>query len=153
MALNAFGVVVVWVVTGAGFVVTAGGAGGVAGLAGAGLGVTGVLGTVTVRVRTVVVRLGTVTVCVITRVVVVLVVDTTLVNRGASPLDTDTGSAESPMCWFTSRLDAHATPAVMPRPSSAASAQSRVPRFMRSTVAAGWLSHRKAAMDRSCPWS
>jgi hypothetical protein len=127
---------------------------------GAGVVVTDALGTVTVRVTTgggVVVVRETVTVLVTTVADVlrplVLDVDTVVVLRGPRLSATDSGSEDSPIRWLTRWLAAHVTPAVSASPTSAASAQSTVPRFILVTLVAGRLSDRKAPVGRNRPHS
>ena len=125
---------------------------------GAGVVVTDALGTVTVRVITgagVVVVRETVTVLVTTGADVlgrlVLDVDAVVVLRGPRLSATDSGSEDRPMRWLTRWLAAHVTPAVSASPTSAASAQSTVPRFTLVTLVAGRLSDRKAPVGRNRP--
>jgi len=102
-------VVVVWAMTGVVVVTT--GAGGVEDVcAEVRVAVVVAWGGVTACWCLRVVRVGAevVTVRVITRVVVVRVVlvETATLSFGARPLATETGSAESPIGWLTSRVEA-----------------------------------------------
>ena len=67
-----------------------------------------------------------------------------VVVRGARLLTTDSGSDASPIGWLKSWLAPQVTPAVTAIPNSAAVVHTAVARFTLVTLAASWLSDRKA---------